>query len=186
MSNSETGSVNEAQTHFFINLIDRFIIFIGRGIAWLSLPIIVIIVLQVILRYGFSRGLVALEEMQWHLYAILVIFAVAYGVTEDIHIRMDLLYQGFSIKTKTWVDLIGLTVFALPVALFLCVYGMELVQSSFHVLEGSAAPGGLPYRWIIKAVLPIGMGLYALSIASRIARIVIYIFCSMEDKTDGI
>lgn len=181
MSKSQPLSVNEAPTHPIVAFVDRIILVSGRGIAWVSVPLIAAIVIQVILRYGFASGLVALEELQWYLYAILVMFAIAYGVTEDIHIRMDLIYQYRSIKAKTWIDLIGLTVFALPVAVVLCIYGMDLVEASFKVQEGSASPGGLPYRWIIKAVLPISMGLYAVSIISRIVRIVIYLFNRQED-----
>ena len=186
MSNSSSNPVNEMPTHRLVEMIDRFILLSGRGMALLSLPLLAIIVVQVILRYVFSSGLIILEELQWHLYAVLAMFAISFGVAEDIHIRMDLIYTSRSTKTKAWIDLIGMVVFALPLALVFCVSSFGLVEASYKVLEGSTSPGGLPYRWVIKSVLPISMGFYALAIFSRIIRVAIFLFNYRGRKHHGI
>jgi TRAP-type mannitol/chloroaromatic compound transport system permease small subunit len=181
MLNQTSLSVDDIPMPRIVKLIDNFIIRIGNVISWLSLLLIAAIVLQVILRYVFSSGLVIIEELQWHLYAIIVMSAVSYGVTKDIHVRMDLLYQKYSDRTKAWIDIFGLALFLLPLSLVLCTQGVDLVQASYAVNEKSVAPDGLPWRWLIKSVLPFTMALYALAGVSRIIRSFVFLFRKEED-----
>ncbi len=152
-------------------MIDNFILKLGGGISWLSLLLVAVILVQVILRYLFSSGLVILEELQWYIYAVIVMNAIAYGVTDDIHIRMDLFYQRFSKRKRILVDLTGLVVFALPISLVFFLKGIEFTLASFSVGECSPSPEGLPCLWIIKAVMPISMFLYCLAIMSKIVHL---------------
>ena len=69
--------------------IDRFIQAIGRVIWWANGLLIAVIIAQVVLRYGFGRGLVVFEELQWHLYALAVMMGVSFALTNDAHIRVD-------------------------------------------------------------------------------------------------
>jgi TRAP-type mannitol/chloroaromatic compound transport system permease small subunit len=180
MPKAKPVSVDDAPTHRIIELIDHFILSSGRVISWLSLLLVAAIIIQVVLRYAFSSGLVALEELQWYLYAIVVMNAVAYGVTENIHVRMDLVYDSRSPKSKAWIDIAGLLLFALPLSLILCNHGFGFVADSFRVSEVSRAPEGLPWVWAIKAILPISMGLLALAVTSRLARNIIFVFRKEE------
>jgi TRAP-type mannitol/chloroaromatic compound transport system permease small subunit len=121
-------------------------------------------------------GRIFLEEAQWHLYAVLVMFGIAYGVVDNAHIRMDLIYAGRSRKTKEWIELIGQICFVMPFALIVFLKGVDLFESSWRVGEGSPSPGGLPWRWAIKAVLPVSMIFYLLASISRSTRSLLIIF----------
>ena len=63
--------------------LDKLILGVGQTLSWLNVILIAIIILQVILRYVFGRGLVILEELQWHLYAVGIIVGLSFG--EWIH-----------------------------------------------------------------------------------------------------
>ena len=160
-------------------VIDDGIRAIARYVCWLNVVLILVILVQVILRYGFGRGQIILEELQWHLYAIVVMFGISYGVVTDAHIRMDLVYAGRSPKTKEWIEVFAQLFFVLPLALILFLKGIDLVENSFRVNEGSSSPGGLPWRWAIKAVLPASMFLYMMASCSRLVRSFAIIFAKL-------
>ena len=176
MSDTHTPNVG---TGIFLRLsstIDAFILWLGNAISWLNVVLVLVILAQVVLRYVFGLGQIFLEEAQWHLYAILVMFGIAYGVVDNAHIRMDLIYSNRSAKTKEWIELFGQVFFVMPFALILFIKGVDLVESAWRVNEGSPSPGGLPWRWAIKAVLPAAMLMYLLASISRSIRSIIYIF----------
>lgn len=165
-------------TGFFIrlaNTIDSFILSIGNAISWLNVVLVLVILAQVILRYVFGLGQIFLEEAQWHLYAVLVMFGIAYGVVDNAHIRMDLIYSSRSERTKEWIEIFGQLFFVMPLSLILFLKGIDLVESAWRVNEGSPSPGGLPWRWAIKAVLPASMLLYLLASITRTIRSITHI-----------
>jgi len=150
--------------------IDATITVTGKWVSWLNVILILVILLQVVLRYGFGQGQVFLEEAQWYLYAIVVMFGISYGVTTNAHIRMDLVYARLSPRTQEWIEVLGQLFFVLPFALIFFIKGLDFVESSWRVNEGSPSPGGLPWRWAIKAALPASMLLYTFASFSRIIR----------------
>ena len=154
----------------FSMIIDGLIRSIGSLISWLSVVLILVILTQIILRYIFGMGQIFLEEAQWHLYSIVVMFGIPYGVVENSHIRMDLIYGGLSDRKKEWIEIFAQVLFVMPFAIILFLKGIDLVESAWRVNEGSASPGGIPWRWAIKSVLPVTMGLYFLVSVSRTVR----------------
>ena len=80
----------------FADAIDAVIRSIGHFIMWTNIVLIVVIILQVILRYGFGQGLVVLEELQWHLYALGIMFGASYAMMMDSHIRVDIVHARLS------------------------------------------------------------------------------------------
>lgn len=163
-------------TPHFCQVIDGFIRRIGQAIAWLNFLLIFNILLQVILRYAFGKGMVWLEELQWHLYGACIMFGISYGITEDAHIRLDLFHQRFSPRKKELIELFGILFLLLPLVIILFVHGLDFVESSWRVSERSESPLGLPARWLIKSVLPISMFLIILASVSRMVRSVTIIF----------
>lgn len=166
----QSNEANTVSVPLLSRVVDKIIIRLGEGIAWLNLVLVFVILTQVILRYVFGMGQIFLEETQWHLYAVLVMFGVSYGTSTDSHIRMDLLHRNYSERKREWVELFGLVFFLIPFTLILMLKGIDLVESSWRVNEGSPSPGGLPWRWAIKAVLPVSMFLYFVAAVSRIIR----------------
>ena len=150
--------------------IDRLIQKITLTVAWVYVALMLVIMLQVVLRKGFSSGLIALEELQWHLYAVGVMFGLAYAQTTDSHIRVDLFYGRFSQRTKCCIEVLGILFLVMPFLAVVFFHSLDFVYDAWRTNESSDAPSGLPWRWLIKGVIPVTFALLALSFVSRLLR----------------
>lgn len=162
----------------FSRRIDPWLTRIGDTISWLWLLLMAIVVLNVVLRYAFGEGHIELEEIQWHLYSLGFLLGLSYAYQSDSHIRVDVLYERYSPRTRAWIELYGIVLLALPFALLFLIFSVPFVIASFELAESSQSPGGLPYRWLIKAALPIGFGLLIAAICSRLSRVSALLFLS--------
>jgi TRAP-type mannitol/chloroaromatic compound transport system permease small subunit len=156
----------------FADAIDAVIRAIGHVIMWTNLVLIVVIILQVVLRYGFGRGLVILEELQWHLYALGIMFGASYALSLDSHIRVDIVHARLSEKWRYRWDLFGIIFLLLPFIIVIFLQSLDFVHESWRVNERSDAPLGLPWRWAIKSVIPISFGLLIAATVGRAVRII--------------
>jgi len=163
------------------NAVDRLILRIGRFLSWANGVLIIVIVLQVCLRYGFGRGMVALEELEWHLYSVAFMFGLSYAVVTNAHVRVDLISGFLSKRTREWIEILGTVILLLPFIAVVIVYGLEFFQSSWVRSERSLAPMGLPYRWFIKAVIPLSFALLALAALSRLVKAIQFLRGKSDD-----
>jgi TRAP-type mannitol/chloroaromatic compound transport system permease small subunit len=150
--------------------IDRGIFKIGNIAAWLNFILLVLIILQISLRYLYGRGFVILEELQWHLYAVAFMFAISYSQASDNHIRLDIFRDHFSDKTKEIIEILGILFLVFPFIIILFLHGLDFWYESWRLNESSGSPMGLPCRWIIKAFIPIGMVTLAVAMISRLIK----------------
>lgn len=150
--------------------IDNFMLALGRFLSWTNFILILVTILQVILRYGFRNGLVVLEELEWHLYGFAFMMGLSYALITNSHVRVDVIQGRFSRKTREWIDIIGHVFLLLPFIAAIIYFGWEFTYKSFELGESSNAPLGLPYRWIIKGVIPVSFALLGVATISRIIR----------------
>lgn len=150
--------------------IDRFIQRIGMSVAWCYVLLVLVIILQVVLRKGFSSGLIIFEELQWHLYAVGVMFGLSYAQTTNSHIRVDLFYTHFRARTKHIIEIIGILTLVLPFIVIVFMHSIDFFVDSYRINESSDSPSGLPFRWIIKGVIPVSFALLGLAVLSRLYR----------------
>lgn len=150
-------------------IIDGLVRGTGKVICWANALLIGVIILQVVLRYGFSQGQVFLEELQWHLFSLAVLFGISFAQVTDAHIRVDLLASGFSERTRHLLEIFGMLVFILPFVWVVFYHSLDFVAESWRLNEHSNAPSGLPWRWAIKAAIPAGFGLLGLVVLARLA-----------------
>ncbi len=146
---------------------NKFVMAIGHIVMWTNGILIFVIILQVVLRYGFGHGLVLLEELQWHLYALGIMFGASYAMTLDSHIRVDIIHARLSEKWRTRWDLFGIFFLLLPFVFIIFHQSLDFVWESWRVNERSDAPMGLPWRWLIKSVIPASFFLLGVSVISR-------------------
>lgn len=130
---------------------------LGNLLSTLNMLLVAIIVIQVVLRYAFSHGSVALEELQWHLFGIMIMFGLSYCITNDSHVRLDVLYQRMSPRLKAYINLTGTIFLLTPMLIIVLYHGIDYAYSAMVLNESSSSPLGLPYRWILKSVIPISM-----------------------------
>lgn len=155
----------------FSRRVDPWVVKIGQWVSWLWMVLLVIIVLNVLLRYAFGEGRIEFEEIQWHLYSAGFLLGLGYAAERDAHVRVDVLHERFSPRLRAWIELYGILLMLLPFIALILVFSVPFVVSSFRLGEVSQAPGGLPYRWAIKAMLPLGFGVLLLATLSRLTRI---------------
>jgi len=154
----------------FCKMIDETIRHIGEYFSWLNAILVVVIILQVVLRYVFGQGLVVLEELQWHLYGVGIMLGLSYCVVTDSHIRLDLLYDRFPQRGKEQVELFGNLVLVLPIVAIILLHGWPFLMESWRVGESSDSPIGICCRYVIKSFLLIGFGLLGVAALSKMMR----------------
>ena len=133
-----------------IEKITKFFMFISV-IALISLTLLVSY--DVIVRKLFHGGSIALQELEWHLYDIVFLFPIAYTLSKDKHVRVDIFYNKFPFKVKKIINLITILFFVIPLATLIVVEAIPFVQMSYTQHESSGDPGGLCCRWIIKSAM---------------------------------
>ncbi|MEA3333727.1 MAG: TRAP transporter small permease subunit [Pseudomonadota bacterium] len=128
----------------------------GLFAAWLTTVMVLTVVYDVVMRYGFKKGNIAVQEMEWHLFAMVFLIGAAYSLKKDAHVRVDIVYAKLSTKQKAWIDLLGTFIFLIPFSLMIIYSCRGFIESSWAVREISPDPGGLPGRYILKAMIPAG------------------------------
>ena len=141
--------------------IERAVDLVGRAASWLAHVIVVVMATNVVLRYLFSFGSVWAQELEWHLLAPLILFGIPYALLKGDHVRVDVLFAKFTEKNQLRVEVVSQVLGILIAAAFVWL-SLQYVQQSFVIDEKSADPGGLPYRWALKALIPAGFVLLAL------------------------
>ncbi|WP_430395912.1 TRAP transporter small permease subunit [Ferrovibrio sp.] len=133
----------------------------GRLASWTGFALVLVMAFNVLLRYGFRTGSVAMQELEWHLMAPVSLLCMAYAIKHEGHVRVDILYGRFSPKMQQVVEFIScLAAVALCLIVIKLSYGY--VEQSYRIGEKSPDPGGLPYRFILKAMIPAGFALLLL------------------------
>lgn len=146
----------------YIRVVDRLNETIGRGVVWLSSVLVLVVCYDVFTRYILKTSSVAVQELEWHIFAVLFLIAAAYSLKHDRHVRVDVFYLKFSERGKAWVDFLGSLVFLVPLCIVAILASQQFVLNSFRIGEISPDPGGLPARYLLKAAIPLGFFLLLL------------------------
>ena len=138
----------------------------GRAAAWLTVAMVAAGALAAVLRFlarplGILPALNALQDAQWMLFALVVVFGAAWALRDDAHVRVDVLQQRLSARARAWIELVGSVLALLPFCALLAWALWPLVSQSVALLETAQDPGGLP-RWPVKALLLPAVALLAL------------------------
>ena len=154
----------------FSNVIETALDRLGTLSSWLWVATVVVIMWSVIARYGFNTGSVTLEEIQWHLAGAAWLIGLSYTLVHDDHVRVDILHERFSNRTRAWVDFLGILFLLLPFLIITFVDLLPYTMAAFEQGERSPAPDGLPGRWVLKGVLTASVGLLVIAALARLAR----------------
>ena len=140
----------------YIKFIDDFNEKVGYLTSWLTAIMIVVVCYDVFTRYLLKKSYVGVQELEWHLFAAIFLFGASYTLKHDKHVRVDILYTRFSLRNKAWINLLGCSLFLIPFTVLIIWSSKDFVLNSFIIKEISPDPGGLPARYILKALIPIG------------------------------
>jgi TRAP-type mannitol/chloroaromatic compound transport system permease small subunit len=143
-------------------LIDKSIKYLSAFTASMVGVLVLLVLYDAINRYLLSGGSIALQELEWHIFDIIILFGIAYTLREDAHVRVDIFYASYTQKTKKLLSIITSVFFILPFSLLIIYIGIDFVAMSFAQNEASSNPGGLEYRFIVKSLMPLAFAFLAL------------------------
>ena len=169
-------------SHWF----DTLNLWVGRGVAWATALVVLVVFIDVVMRYVFNTSFVFTQEFEWHLFAFIFLMGAGYTLLKDGHVRVDIIYQRLSPKSKAWIDFIGVLFFLIPGCVLIIVTSSGFVASSWAVMEGSPDPGGIPYRFLLKACIPVGFVLVLLQgISLGIKSLLTILGANRDVEADG-
>ncbi|WP_404420356.1 TRAP transporter small permease subunit [Thalassospira australica] len=132
--------------------------FAGWAAALSGLALVLVVGGNVLLRYVFNTGSVAMQELEWHLVSPIALLGMAYGMRHGGHVRVDFLYDRLSDRARAMIDLFS-AILMLILGAAIIWFAIPYVNQSIMMGEGSPDPGGVPYRFVLKAFIPVGFGL---------------------------
>ena len=120
-------------------------------------------------RYVFSESSNGWLEIQWYMFAGMVLLGGPYTLKMNEHVRVDLVYGMVSERTRIWIDIVGGFLFLLPICVILTYFTWPWFVDSWNINEQSSNAGGL-VRWPVKLLMPVGFCLMALQGVSEIIK----------------
>jgi TRAP-type mannitol/chloroaromatic compound transport system permease small subunit len=146
--------------------IDAFTDLVGRITSWLALGIALVMGANVLLRYAFSYGFIWAQELEWHSFVPICLFGMSYALLHKEHVRVDVVFQYFSERNKHLVEVISACI-SMAFCVIVIWLSIPYVYQSWSIGEGTANPGGIEYRYIIKSFIPIGFAIMFLQSLSE-------------------
>lgn len=146
----------------YIEIVDRLNEWVGTFVSWLNVLMILVVCYDVFTRYFLKMSSIAIQELEWHIFAVIFLLGAAYTLKNDRHVRVDAFYSLFSPRQQAWVNFLGSLLFLVPFALLVIWASTGFVQNSFAMRETSPDPGGLPARYLLKMCIPLGFFLLLL------------------------
>ena len=156
--------------NILVNILDRFSIILGKSIAWLPGLMVLLTCIVVIMRYLFDSGATATQEAVTYLHGMVFMLSIGYTLQQSGHVRVDILYQKFSPRLKALVNLLGTVIFLFPMAGFIFWSSLDYVSFSWQLKEASYQPGGLPWVYWLKTLIPLMAGLLLLQGVAQFCR----------------
>ncbi len=140
----------------FCRWIDNINEWVGRIVAWATAIVVVVVFVDVVMRYVFNTSFVFTQELEWHLFAFIFLMGAGATLLKDGHVRVDIFYQKFGPRARAWINLLGVIFFLIPGCYMIIATSMKFAYNAFSIMEGSPDPGGVPFRFIVKACIPAG------------------------------
>ncbi len=154
-----------------VHRIEALIDAVGRATLYLCLLMIGLVAVNVLLRYSLSLGSVWSQELEWHLLAAVILLGMAHAIQRGDNVRVDVFYADFPPRAKFIVNIIS-DVLLLLIALLFIKLSLGYVAQAYAINETSADPGGIPWRWAVKGLIPLGFALLALQTVAALLKLV--------------
>lgn len=165
-----------AASNFFDGVLGRIAVAVG----WLFLALTAIVIFDVASRkFGFQlpgMGSTRLQELEWHLHTALFSFWLGVGYIKNAHVRIDIALTAASSRTRAWVEFLCCIVFALPYCFLAIYFSADFAWIAFVDNEGSPSANGLPWRWIPKSFILLGLVLLLAAVVSVMIRLLVYLY----------
>ncbi len=150
--------------------LDRFSKYAGLIASVLVVALSLLVAYDAVMRYLFSAGSIALQEIEWHLFDIIFLLGLSYALKHDKHVRVDIFFERYSHDTKAIVQILSMLLLVIPFSLLFVSDAFDMTWQSYLQHEVSPDPGGLGSRWVIKAFLVAAFVLLILQAVSEILK----------------
>ena len=151
-----------------------YIDIITKKVGYLTAILVILLALFIgydaLMRYLFSEGSIALQEIEWHIFDIVFLLGLSYALKHDKHVRVDIFFANYSIQNKAIIEILSMLFLLIPFSLFFLQGSFDMAVQSFLQNEISSDPGGLKYRFIIKSILFLAFVLLVLQAISEIIK----------------
>ena len=151
-------------------MLDRISKYAGYLAAILVLLLSLLVAYDAGMRYLFSSGSIALQEVEWHLFDMVFLLGLSYALKHDKHVRVDIFYERYAKDTRLVVQILSMLLLLIPFSLVFLNDAIDMAWQSYMQHEVSSDPGGLTNRWFIKAVLVFGFVLLLFQAVSEILK----------------
>ncbi len=159
---------------------------VGHLSSWLTLLLVLLVCYNVFCRHVFEEADAWRGELEIYVFAFIFLLGAGYAFKHDRHVRVDLFYAGYRKRDKAWTNLIGGLVLLIPWCIIVLIYSWEVAQASLAINEKSPNPNGLPYRFILKFALSIGIAFLLLQAIVSIAKSILELTERPEEKKEVI
>jgi TRAP-type mannitol/chloroaromatic compound transport system permease small subunit len=153
-----------------IAAIDRFSVWVGVAVAWLTVPLVIAVAWEVVARYAFAAPTLWSFDVTYMLYGAMFMLGAAYALRVGAHIRTDFFWERWSWRTRGIIDSVAYVAFFFPgIALFLWV-GWHEAWYAFEIGETSEQTPWRPLLWPLKATVPLAAALLLVQGVSELAK----------------
>jgi TRAP-type mannitol/chloroaromatic compound transport system permease small subunit len=160
--------------------INRVLEKVAMAAGWLFVVCTAVIVLDVLSRKaGFQipgLGSTRLQELEWHLHTAVFSFWLGMAYVRNSHVRIDIAFAHATPAAHAWAEFFGCLVFALPYCLIAIYFSFDFFWIAWLQNEYSENPSGLPWRWIPKGIIFLGLVLLLVAVVSVFLRVVVFLF----------
>lgn len=137
--------------------IDTFSLWVGRKVAWLTLPLMLVMVYEVMARYWFTAPTVWAYDLSRMIYGATFMLGAAYALSKGVHIRADFLYRRWSVETQGRVDTALYLICYFPSLLIFLYVSSEWAWVSVSRGERGTDTAWMPLLGPLKTCVPIGI-----------------------------
>jgi TRAP-type mannitol/chloroaromatic compound transport system permease small subunit len=166
----------------FTGWVDAFNERAGRIACWLVLLSCFVSAGNAGIRYAFSIGSNAWLEVQWYMFAGIVMFGTSRVLTVNEHVRVDVIYNQLSTRAAVTIDLIGLLLFLLPMTVLMTILSWPFFVDSYVTHEMSSNAGGL-IRWPFKIIVPVGFAMLTVQGVVEVIKRIAFLRGQLEMNT---
>jgi TRAP-type mannitol/chloroaromatic compound transport system permease small subunit len=164
--------------------IDRMNTRIGKIVAWAIFIAVLISAVNAIVRKVFNTSSNSWLEAQWVLFGAVFLICTSWTLLSNEHIRIDVISSLLTKKTRNWIDIVGHTLFLMPMCLVMMYYSWPFAFRSLWQNEQSTNAGGLPV-YPAKFLVPIGFTLLFIQAISELIKRSAIMQGKLEDVSGG-
>ena len=134
-----------------MKLFDKLSILLRSLIIKFFYLMFILVIINIFLRYVFNTNFIFMQELVMYLHAFMFLFGISICLKEDTHVRIDVISNKLTKKTRDIIEVVGCLVFIIPFCIFVMYESTSMIMSSWIIMESSSEPGGLPLIYILKS-----------------------------------